>query len=172
MALFNVRLDDDLADRFDAAAKLEGGRSALLRRLIAEAAACSGQGAERRRAPRDGARIMVRLAAPDAAGVDVAAAAMGLSRSGWVAALVRRRVCGEPTFPRPDALALVAIQVELRRVGVNVNQIARALNTAVMEGRVLDSELAWTRSLRAEIRDHIAGLREAFDGNLAYWETL
>lgn len=172
MALFNVRLDDDLADRFDAAAKLEGGRSALLRRLIAEAAVCSRQGGERRGAPRDGARIMVRLAAPDAAGVDVAAAAMGLSRAGWVAALVRRRVCGKPTFPRPDALTLVAIQVELRRVGVNVNQIARALNTAVMEGRVLDSELAWTRSLRAEIRDHIAGLREAFDGSLTYWETL
>lgn len=172
MAVFNVRLADDLADRFDAAAALEGGRSALLRRLIAEAAEAPAGGARRQDGPRAGARIMVRLTAPDAAEVDRAAAAMGLSRAGWVAALVRRRVRGRPTFPRPDALALMAIQVELRRLGVNVNQIARALNTAVMEGRVLDSELAWTRSLRTEIRDHIAGLRGAFEGNLAYWETL
>ena len=172
VALFNVRLADDLADRFDAAAALEGGRSALLRQLITEAAAPSKVAGVGAAGPRDGARIMVRLTASDAAGVDVAAAAMGLSRAGWVAALVRRRVRGKPTFPRSEALALMAIQVELRRVGVNVNQIARALNTAVMEGRVLDSELAWTRSLRAEIRDHIAGLREAFDGNLTYWETL
>ncbi len=171
MAVFNVRLADDLADRFDAAAVLDGGRSALLRRLIIAAAApATARGAPA--GPRDGARIMVRLTAPDAAAVDIAAAAMGLSRAAWVAALVRRRVRGKPTFPRPDALTLMTIQVELRRVGVNVNQIARALNTAVMEGRVLDSELTWTRSLRAEIREHIAGLREAFEGNLAYWETL
>lgn len=172
MAVFNVRLSDDLAARFDAAAALEGGRSALLRRLIGEAATASPASSGPVGGPRDGARIMVRLAAPDAAGVDAAAAQMGLSRAGWVAALVRRRVRGKPSFPRPEALTLMAIQVELRRVGVNVNQIARALNTAVMEGRVLDAELAWVRSLRAEIRDHIGALREAFDGNLAYWETL
>ncbi|MBP7703767.1 MAG: plasmid mobilization relaxosome protein MobC [Caulobacter sp.] len=170
--MFNVRLDDDLADRFDAVAALEGGRSALLRRLIADATSAAARPASVSVGPRGGARVMVRLTALDAAGVDAAAAAMGLSRAGWVAALVRRRVRGRPTFPRPEALTLIAIQVELRRVGINVNQIARALNTAVMEGRVLDAELAWARSLRAEIRDHIAGLREAFDGNLVYWETL
>jgi hypothetical protein len=66
---------------------------------------------------------------------------------------------------------LIAIQGELRRIGVNVNQIARALNTAVMEGRVLDLELAYLDDLRAEIREHILALREAFEGNLAYWQA-
>lgn len=172
MAVFNVRLADDLADRFDAAAVLVGGRSALLRQVIAEAAAPVSTSRMAGAGPRDGARIMVRLTAPDAAGVYAAAAGMGLSRAGWVAALVRRRVRGKPSFPRPDALTLMAIQVELRRVGVNINQIARAMNTAVMEGRVLDTELAWIRELRAEIRSHIVGLHEAFEGNLVYWETL
>lgn len=171
MAVFNVRLADDLADRFDAAAALEGGRSALLRRLIAEVAEPATRGGSATASPRDGARIMVRLTAPDAAGVDAAAAAMGLSRAGWVAALVRRRVHAKPTFPRPEALSLMAIQIDLRRVGVNVNQMARALSTAVMDGRMLDTELAWIRELQAEIRDQIAGLHQAFDGNLAYWET-
>lgn len=114
---------------------------------------------------------MVRLAAVDAAGVDREAAAMGLRRAAWVAALVRRRVRDQPTFSRSDELSLIAIQIELRRIGVNVNQIARALNTAVVEGNVLDLELAYLDDLRAEIRAHMSGIREAFEGNLAYWEV-
>jgi hypothetical protein len=57
----------------------------------------------------------------------------------------------------------------VRRIGVNVNQIARALNTAVMEGKVLDLELAYLDTLRTELRAHMFTLREAFEGNLAYW---
>ncbi len=63
------------------------------------------------------------------------------------------------------------MQTELRRIGVNVNQIARALNTAVMEGKVLDLELAYLDDLRAEIRAHMLALQEAFAGNLAYWQV-
>ena len=172
MAVFNVRLADDLADRFDAVAAGEGGRSALLRRLVGEAVETEPGGSAGAPRNRSAGRVTVRLTAPELAALDREAARMSLSRARWMAALARRRLLGKPTFARADALSLMAVQGELRRVGVNVNQIARALNTAVMEGRVLDSELAWTRSLRAEIRDHIAGLREAFDGNLAYWETL
>ena len=63
------------------------------------------------------------------------------------------------------------MQSELRRIGVNVNQIARALNTAGMEGRVLDLELGSLEDLRREIRAHMLALREAFEGNLAYWDA-
>lgn len=114
---------------------------------------------------------MVRLAPADAAGVDREAAAMGLRRAAWVAALVRRRVRDRPTFSRSDELSLIAIQTELRRIGVNVNQIARAMNVAAGAGEVLDLELAYLDDLRAEIRDHMTGLREAFEGNLAYWKV-
>jgi len=153
-------------------AAFEGGRAVLLRRLITDAVDRAPPGLRGASRHRSAGRVTVRLSAQEFAALDVEAAAMGLSRARWLAALARRRLLGKPTFARADALTLMTIQAELRRVGVNVNQIARALNTAVMEGRVLDSELAWTRSLRAEIRDHIAGLREAFTGNLAYWETL
>jgi predicted HicB family RNase H-like nuclease len=168
---FSVRISDDLAARFDAAAAAQGGRSARLRSLIAQA---GGAGPAPARAPailRNGARLMVRLAPTDARFVDAAAAAMGLSRAGWVAALVRRRAHGRPQFGRTDELMLRALQGELRRIGVNVNQIARALNTAVMEGRVLDLELQSLADLGRELRGHMAGLREAFEGNLAYWDT-
>lgn len=170
MAMFTVRVPDDIAHGFDAAAARHGGRSAALRRLIAAAAGPASRPALESPGLRT-TRLMVRLAPADAAGVDREAAAMGLRRAAWVAALVRRRVRDRPTFSRSDELSLIAIQTELRRIGVNVNQIARALNTAVVEGGVLDLELAYLDDLRAEIRAHMTALREAFEGNLAYWEV-
>ena len=114
---------------------------------------------------------MVRLAAPEAVHVAREAAASGMPPATWVAALVRRHCAGAPRFARPDELTLLAIQSELRRVGVNVNQIARALNTAVVEGRVLELELAYLDDLRREMRGHIEGLHGAFVGNLSYWNA-
>ena len=94
---------------------------------------------------------------------------MGLTPNGWAAALIRNRLHGRPTFRRPDGVALLAIQGEVRRIGVNVNQIARALNTAVMEGKVLDLEVAYLADLQTELRAHMSTLRGAFEGNLTYW---
>ena len=94
---------------------------------------------------------------------------MGLTRNAWAAALMRRRLQARPPFRRSDELSLLAMQGDLRRVGVNVNRIARALNTAVMEGKVLDLELAYLDDLRAAIRAHMRALHEAFEGNFAYW---
>jgi hypothetical protein len=169
MATFSVRVPDDLAARFDLAAGPVGGRSPLLRRLIGSAAGSSETVPTETSRPRTGARIMVRLTAAEAAGVDVEAAALGLRRATWIAALVRSRVLGKPTFARSDTRLLTGVRSEVRRVGVNVNQIARALNTAVLEGRVLDTELTAVEDLRRELRAHVLALGEAFEGNLAYW---
>jgi hypothetical protein len=105
----------------------------------------------------------------DGDGLAREAAAMGLTPNGWAAALIRHRLHGKPTFPHVEATALLAIQGEVRRIGVNVNQIARALNTAVLEGKVLDLEMASLDDLCTELRAHMFTLREAFEGNLAYW---
>lgn len=171
MAMFSVRVSDELAARFDAAAATAGGRSALLRALILRAAEGAPVTPSRPPGPRSAARLMVRLGPAEAAHVEAAAAAMGLRRAGWVAALVRRHATGRPAFDRTQETAVLAIQTELRRIGVNINQIARALNTAVMEGRVLETELAWADDLRRELSSHMLALREAFEGNLAYWEV-
>ncbi|HEX5776207.1 MAG TPA: plasmid mobilization relaxosome protein MobC [Caulobacteraceae bacterium] len=164
-------MPDDLAARFDAAARPLGGRSALLFRLVDGAAPQRPHVAPVAAPRRDACRLMVRLAGPEAAHVAREAAALGQPKSTWVAALVRRHTTGAGRFCRPDELALIAVQGELRRIGVNVNQIARALNTAVMEGRVLDLEPAYLDELRAEMRGHVGALREAFVGNLAYWDA-
>lgn len=169
MPVLSARVTDGLAARFDAAAAPAGGRSALLRRLVEGAAGAGPEAASPASGRRDALRLMVRLAAPEARHVADQAAALSLPRAAWVAALVRRHATGAPRFARPDELALIAVHGEVRRIGVNVNQIARALNTAVMEGRVLDTELGAVDDLRRELRAHMVGLGEAFSGNLAYW---
>ena len=169
MANFNVRVPDDLAARFDAWAGAHGGRSPALRHLIDEASRAAPEAASR--LGRRPVKLTVRLAAEDGRGLDTAAGEMGLTRSAWVAALVRSRLSGRPTFGRGDELSLLAIQTELRRVGINVNQIARALNTAVEDGRVLELEIAYLDDLRREMRAHVQALGEAFAGNLAYWQV-
>lgn len=170
MANFNVRIPDDMAARFDAWAAAEGGRSPALRHLI-DRACGSSRSPTSSRLPTRPAKLTVRLAADDAKGLSSAAAEMGLTPNAWVAALVRRRLRSRPTFTRAEEIALIAAQGELRRIGVNVNQIARALNTAVMEGKVLDLEIAYLDDLRTELRAHMFTLRQAFEGNLDYWDV-
>ena len=43
------------------------------------------------------------------------------------------------------------------------------MNNAVLEGTVLDLEMAQLAAFADEIRAHLTGLRAAFEGNLAYW---
>lgn len=169
MDRLTVRLPPDLLRRLDAAAARQGGRSRLLRRLIEAAAHASLPAAEPAAVTGRMGKLTLRLAAADLAALEAEAGAVGLSRTQWTVALIRRRLHGRPQLSRPEAIAFIEVRRELRRIGVNVNQIARALNTAVLEGRVLDLELAQLGAFQAEIRVHLDGLRDAFEGNLAYW---
>ena len=167
MANLSIRVADDLLARFDAAAGAQGGRAPTLRRLMDQVAGEAPSPAGR--LPSRPLKLTVRLAEDDGEGLAREAAAMGLTPNGWAAALIRHRLHRRPTFRRDEASALLAVQGEMRRIGVNVNQIARALNTAVMEGKVLDLEVAYLADLQTELRAHMSTLREAFEGNLAYW---
>jgi len=169
VANLSIRVPDELLARFDATAGGQGGRAPTLRRLMDQAA--SGPLEPAGRLPPRPMKLTVRLTADDGEGLVREAANMALTPSSWVAALIRHRLRGKPTFASGEAVALLAIQGEVRRIGVNVNQIARALNTAVMEGKVLDLEVAYLDALRTELRAHLFTLREAFEGNLAYWTT-
>jgi hypothetical protein len=169
MDRITLRLPPDLIRRFDAAAAGRGGRSRLLRRLM-EAAAQAPLPApvEGPSGPFAG-KLTVRLGEADLAALEAEAEVTGLSRTQWTVALIRRRLHGRPQFSRLESFALIDVQRELRRIGSNVNQIARALNTAVLEWQVLDLEVAQLAAFQTEIRAHVLGLGEAFQGNLAYW---
>jgi predicted HicB family RNase H-like nuclease len=169
MDRLTVRLPPDLIRRFDAAAADQGGRSRLLRRLI-EAAARAALPSDEDAPPRGvSSKMTLRLTVEDLALLEAQAASTGLSRTQWSVALIRRRLHDRPQLTPSEAIAFIGVQRELRRIGVNVNQIARALNTAVLEDRVLDLEVAQLDAFALEIRGHLSGLQDAFRGNLDYW---
>lgn len=167
VATLSLRVPDDVLSRFDVWAGGHGGRAPVLRRLMAEAAVIPPPAAER--LPMRPLKLTVRLSSEDGRSLASEAQVMGLTPNAWAAALIRNRLTSRPTFRPPDEAALIAIQAEYRRIGVNVNQIARAVNTAVMEGKVLDLELAYVENLHTELRAHLSTLRAAFEGNQAYW---
>ena len=171
MDRITLRLPPDVIRRFDAAAASQGGRSRLLRRLIDGAAQASLPARSEAAPSRLSSKMGLRLAPADLAALEAEAASRGQSRTQWTVALIRARLYRRPQFSRHEALSFVEVQRELRRIGVNINQIARALNTAVMAGSVLDLEVAQLAAFSAEIRAHLTGLRDAFEGNLAYWSA-
>jgi hypothetical protein len=115
--------------------------------------------------------IGVRLTASEIADIETQALAIGLSRSAWVRALVRRRTQGRPTFSPAGEQALIGVVMELRRIGVDIRQTLLMMEGAIKGGQGLDRELEALSHLRAEIRGQIAAVAEAFEGNLAFWET-
>lgn len=171
MDRITLRVSPDLIRRFDAAATGQGGRSRLLRRLMETTARMPLPAPEHAPPSARPGKLTLRLGEADLARLEAEAAAVGLSRTQWSVALIRRRLHGRPQFSRVEAVALIECRRELRRIGVNINQIARALNTAVMEGAVLDLERAQLAAFQAEIGGWVAALGEAFDGNLDYWSV-
>lgn len=175
MALWTLRLSDDLAARFDGLAAANGGRSAALRSLIARV--CRDLPSEAPSAPRRVAmgrqRVEVRLSAAEMAELDRMARARGMGRADWIASLVRQRL--EVTTPPPlDARnAIVDAWQQLKRIGVNLNQATHALNAAGMEGSRLDvrREAARVAEFRKEIAGEIAGLKRALAGDASYWSV-
>lgn len=171
MDRLTLRVSPDLVRRFDAAAATRGGRSRLLRRLMEEAAQAGLPELADVATRPAGTKLTLRVAPFDMAVLEAEAARAGLSRTQWTVALIRARLHHRPQFKRSEAIAFIDVQRELRRIGVNVNQIARALNTAVLEGQVLDLEIIQLDAFAREIRGHVSGLRDAFEGNLAYWSV-
>jgi len=171
MDRITLRVSPDLVRRFDAAAAGRGGRSRFLRRLMEEAAQAPLPAAEPRSSVLKSAKLTLRLSETDLALLEAQAEQAGLSRTQWSVALIRHRLHGRLQPTPPQALVLIEIHRELHRIGVNVNQIARALNTAVMEGQVLELETAQLAAFAAEIRGAMADLRSALAGDRAYWAS-
>ncbi|WP_292046816.1 MULTISPECIES: plasmid mobilization relaxosome protein MobC [unclassified Brevundimonas] len=169
MDRLTLRLPTDLIRRFDAAAAGRGGRSRVLRSLIEGFAQAALPEVAAPSVARLEAKLSLRLTSDDIALLEIEAARTGLSRTQWTVALIRRRLHERPQLSPSEAIAFIGIQRELRRIGVNVNQIARAMNTAVIEGRVLDLEVAQLADFAVEIRAHLGGVQDAFKGNLHYW---
>lgn len=171
MDRITLRLPPDLTRRFDAAAAARGGRSRYLRVVMEAAAQASLSAPQPGPSGTRSAKLTIRLTDADMDLLEREAGRAGVLRTQWAVMLIRRRLHGRLQLTPSEAMALINIRRELHRIGVNVNQITRALNTAVMEGAVLNLEITQLAAFAAEIRGHLTGLDQAFAGNLAYWST-
>jgi Mobilization protein NikA len=169
MALISLRIPDDVAARLSAVAASQGGKSALLRRLITDVLNASPT----RIAPLPMGRpqkITVRFRESEMQQLVDISRQRGMTRTGWIVALVRSRL-GSPVQHSPDEHAVLrAIVRELNRIGGNINQIARAANTSVLQGRAVEPDLSAIQDAKLVIETELAQLRSALNGNADYWD--
>lgn len=117
----------------------------------------------------EGGRVDLRLRPADRRELDGRIASRGLSRARYVMRLLRSHLWGAPQFDAGELAALRAANRELTMVGINLNQIARAMNVDVVDRRPFELEL-----LLPELRRAVAGLRDSvrslIAANLHSWE--
>lgn len=167
MPTLTLRVSDELALQFAALAATEGGKSALIRRLLETAVGAP----ESKRAPvAVGApqKVTVRFRESELRALGELAAARGMTRTQWITSLVRSRLGAPAQQSDGEREALRDIARELNRIGGNINQIARAVHRAEIG---LKPE-SW--NVIGEARDQIAALqgelKEVLDRTSTYWE--
>ena len=169
MALISLRIPDEVAARLSAVAASEGGKSALLRRLIADVLNASPA----RIAPLPVGRpekITVRFRESEMRQLADTARQRGMTRTGWIVALVRSRLGSPVQHSLEELAALRAIVRELNRIGGNINQIARAANTRVLQGRAVEPDLSVIQEAKLVFEAELVQLRNALHGNADYWD--
>ena len=94
----------------------------------------------------------------------------GMTRTGWIVALVRSRLASPVQHSPSEYDALRAIVRELNRIGGNINQIARAANASVLRGRAVEPDLSAIEEAKLVIEGELTQLRSALNGNADYWD--
>jgi hypothetical protein len=126
-------VEADLANRFKAWARAaEGGASAQLRRFIIEA--MDGRSPSPSPGRAMGQSVMVRLKEEERMALMYAADARSTTPANWVRSLAVAHLARRPQWTPAEIEAMRDIFNELRKIGNNVNQIARAMNIAALSG--------------------------------------
>ncbi|MFA6966238.1 plasmid mobilization relaxosome protein MobC [Bosea sp. (in: a-proteobacteria)] len=167
MPTLTLRVSDDLALQFAALAATEGGKSALIRRLLEGAVGVP----DSKRAPvAIGApqKVTVRFRESELRQLGEMAAARGMTRTQWITSLVRSRLGAPAQQSDGEREALRTIARELNRIGGNINQIARAANGGD------SSSAAGSKSGLADARTALEALqgelKDVLDRTSTYWE--
>jgi hypothetical protein len=164
--LLNAYVDRDLADRFKDWARPHGGVSAALRSVIEGAVA----GHEPEPPPgAAGFHVTVRLRDRERELLLAAAQARGMPVAAYLRSLAVVHLAERPQWSPAEAEALRELGGELRRIGNNVNQIARALNVAVHKGEYPAGQGTEAKEAARLVRAELRWLLAVYTGNLERW---
>lgn len=189
MPKIEFRVDDNLAAAFAAAYPGRGDRSAILRRAVhslierkegseqpapvkqptPELLQKSPKGRARQLHPGRTVPVSVRLTPEQYIGIEDQALRIGMETSAYIRALVDSHLGRDPDWPKEARGELTFAATQLRKAGVNLNQLTFLCRTAVKENRpfpIAKNELE-------EVFDAVNVLKDAFLGVLAnrdsYW---
>lgn len=167
LAMVGAYIPIELAERFKGHARSsEGGVSAELHRLIAKAI----EG--RDPVPPPGAagfNVLVRLKDAERIALLQAAQARSTTPSNWLRSLAIAHLGRRPQWAPTEVEALREVFAELRRIGNNVNQIARALNVAELSGEYPPSQGEAARDAVELVRVEMRRVGAVLTGNFDYW---
>ena len=166
--LINVsaHIDRDLERAFDAWARTRGGKAAALRGLIRDAVGAPVP--DRARDPGI-VDLHVRLSEEERDAIRLASVQKGMAPSTWVRSLVRAHVLRRPQWGEAERQGFAAVLTALARIGSNVNQIARAMNVAVLKGEYSAGQGSEAREASSEVKRAIAQLAGMVGRDLDYW---
>jgi hypothetical protein len=115
-----------------------------------------------------GERLYLRLHAADRLLLKERADARGLREATYLAMLVRSHVRALTPLPTTELRALQLSVAELRSIGRNLNQLARAVNEGRSTDRTLRTDAVTLIPACARLRDHV---NELIAANLKSWES-
>lgn len=171
--LLSTWVPETMAAAFRARARTEGGTSALLRRLVAETVDPGLHGASLDALAPAGAgrgeQIGIRLKGEERRALNAAAGARGTSPANWVRSLAIVHLGRKPQWNTAELSELREVFKELRRIGNNVNQIARALNVAQATGQYPPHQHRAVEEAAGLIRHEMRRVVAVMTGNFDYW---
>ncbi|AXJ97447.1 hypothetical protein DM480_17295 (plasmid) [Sphingomonas sp. FARSPH] len=166
--LIATYVDAEFAERFAAwARQTEGGSAAALRRLMAPA--LDGQAPVPPAGAGMGQQIGVRFKPLERRALAEAARARSTSPANWLRSLALFHLARKPQWNAAELDALRDIFGELRRIGGNVNQIARAMNVATETGAYPPYQGGLVREAALLARLEMRRVVAVMTGNFAYW---
>lgn len=116
-------------------------------------------------------RVTARLRPAEGRAVRRAAEARGMLVGQWLRALIRVRLGKGTQYSVSEQLALRGLAAEVSRVGVNLNQLVRAVNEARKMGKPLPADPAAIEQAKATVERTLGALEGMARGNVRYWES-
>ena len=164
----STHIDRELASRFQAWARgTEGGTSAALRRIVSEA--MDGKSPAPPSGAGSGQQVGVRFKASERALLSEAARSRATTPAGWLRSLALVHLTRRPQWNADEVEGLREVFRELRRIGNNVNQIARALNVAAHKGEYPPYQGEEARAAAERVRNEMRRVVALMTGNYDYW---
>lgn len=168
LELLSTWVPADLAARFKAWARgSKGGVSAELLDLVTNA--MEGRAAPAPVGAAGAYQVMVRLRDAERLALIEAARARGTTPANWLRSLAIAHLGRRPQWNTAEIEALRELFAEVRRIGNNVNQIARAINTAAHTGEYPSRQGEEAREAAELLRVEMRRIVAMMTGNFDYW---